>query len=106
LNLLTAATQAQVERAKRDLAYHPNVGRILPASRSASTVPSFVSGVGSQRGWHVSDMLEIGFGFVLFDESGDDRVTTVTAADREDVRRLAEHHNRGRAPVDRTHGVG
>jgi DNA-binding LacI/PurR family transcriptional regulator len=49
------------------------------------------SGESSLRRWYVRRTLELGFEFVLFDESDDDRVATVTAADRDGARRLTEH---------------
>jgi DNA-binding LacI/PurR family transcriptional regulator len=51
----------------------------------------FLSGVPSLRSWYVNRTLELGFEFVLFEESADDRVATVTAANREGARRLTEH---------------
>jgi DNA-binding LacI/PurR family transcriptional regulator len=51
----------------------------------------FLSGDPSLRGWYVRRMLELGFDFVLFEESQDERVATVTAAERDGARRLTQH---------------
>jgi DNA-binding LacI/PurR family transcriptional regulator len=51
----------------------------------------FLSGDSGLRRWYVQRVVELGFDFVLFEETEDPRVASVTAANREGAHRLTEH---------------
>jgi DNA-binding LacI/PurR family transcriptional regulator len=51
----------------------------------------FLSGERELRRWYVHRLLELGFDFVLFENPEDERVASVTAANREGARDLTQH---------------
>lgn len=151
-NLMTGETRSRIDRAMRELAYHPNVAaRSLRSSRSATLgflvldesarfladpmtdlviagighvardrgyglliqaagshgpEPAlfqpllenridgaflFLSGERELRHWYVGRMLELGFEFVVFEDGAPAAAPSVTAANRDGARRLAEY---------------
>ena len=151
-NLMTGETRSQIDRAMRELAYHPNVaarslrssrtatlgflvldesarfladpmtdlviagighvarengyGLLIQAARPDAPEPAlmqpllenrvdgaflFLSGEREVRQWYVRRMLELGFEFVVFEDCSPLDAPSVTAANRDGARRLAEY---------------
>lgn len=51
----------------------------------------FMSGQPELRQWYIDQLSELGFPFILLEPSGDRKLLTVTAADRDGARSLTEH---------------